>query len=149
MRQPIVVFHPLPQAQAPVIHAIATGSNSSPQPVRKRQALDVPQKSASRARPWCIWNLERASAASRRCRRRKWPRLPAPTKEARNPAKGSNLTGEEADKPEVNPTTGEEILHHLAKAEETDLQSASPSTPPRTPKQKTCTRIFSDFSITL
>ena len=76
--------------------------------------------------------------------------MPAPTKEARNPAKGSNLTGEEADKPEANPTTREEILRHLAKAEkETDLQSASPSTKPRTPKQKTCTRIFSDFSITL
>ena len=38
----------------------------------------------------------------------------------------------EANEPEPDPINGEEIPHHFAKVgEETDLQSTSPSTPPR------------------
>ena len=64
----------------------------------------------------------------------KEPRLPAPTARARNPAKKSALAGMETNEPEPDPINGEEIPHHFAKAgEETNLQSTSPSTPPRTP----------------
>ena len=121
----------LPLRPPPPMNAVAARSKSSPQTVRRRQALEKPQDSAPQTRHGALRtpNAHRPSPAG--AGEETEQQLPTPHGEARNPAQRSTLAGKGANELEANPNNRDKILPHFARAEkEPDLQSPSPSTPP-------------------